>query len=52
MAYYLFCSKFSEFKQILTELIEVAIDRKKREDNYIDFYSSNVLFGDFSGIKK
>lgn len=52
LAYYLFCSKLSEFSALLTELIKESKDRKRKEDNYVTYYSSNVLSGDFSGVKK
>lgn len=52
MAYYLFCDKFLQFKELLTSLIAEGIERKRREDNYVTFYKSQILYGDYKGVKK
>ena len=52
MAYYLFCDKFSQFKELLTSLIEEGVERKRKEDKYVTFYKSEILYGDYKGVKK
>ena len=52
MAYYFFCNKMSEFSELINKLVEDAILRKRAEDNYKTFYSSDVLYRSYSGIKK
>ena len=52
LAYYLFCDKLSEFTSLLTQLIDDAVEQKIKEDNFLTFYSSNVLNCDYKNIKK
>ena len=52
MAYYLFCDKFSQFKELLTSLIEEGVEHKRKEDKYVTFYKSEILYGDYKGVKK
>ncbi len=52
LAYYFFCDKIGEFTQLLTELIRDAVERKRKEDHYVTFYSSQILYGDYKSIKK
>jgi D-alanine-D-alanine ligase len=52
MAYYLFCNKFEQFKDLLSALIEDGVECKHKEDNYVTFYKSQILFGDYKGVKK
>ena len=52
MAYYFFCDKFEQFKNLISALIEDGVERKRKEDNYVTFYQSQILFGDYKGVKK
>ena len=52
LAYYLFCNKMEEFSELITQLVNDAVDVKRKEDNYLTFYSSKILHGDYTGIKK
>lgn len=52
LAYYFFCDKISDFSKLLTELIDEAEKKRRRENNFITEFDSFVLSGDFSGVKK
>ncbi len=52
LAYYFFCDKIGKFTQLLTDLIKDAVERKRKEDHYVTFYSSQILYGDYKSIKK
>jgi hypothetical protein len=52
MAYYFFCDKFEQFKELLSALIEDGVEKKLKEDKYVTFFQSQILFGDYKGAKK
>ena len=52
LAYYFFCNKISEFSILLTELLQDAVNNRRKQKNLNSSFKSNVLSGDWSGIKK
>lgn len=52
LAYYLFCNKISEFSDLLHKIIVEAINNHKKELRRVMDFESNVLSGNWEGIKK
>lgn len=52
LAYYFFCEKISDFGALLSLLLHDCAERYRKQKNLLSSFKSNVLCGDWKGIKK